>query len=141
MAPTDGGNRWDSRTWTKYAADCAERVLPLTGAKRPQAEAAIVAARAWANNPTKERRNVARQIIAETESIAFHLDDDTTEGKAASLAMMSAALSAKVPTVLDEDATAMRAESAAINAALIADISTVDAEQQWHAKRRHFYAL
>jgi hypothetical protein len=47
------------RMAVRLAADFAERVVHLAGEGRPAAEAAIAAARAWADNPCEETRLAA----------------------------------------------------------------------------------
>ncbi len=49
----------DCRVLARWAADCAEAVLHLTGASQAVAEAAITAARVWAANPCDATRIAA----------------------------------------------------------------------------------
>ena len=80
--------------WVQWAAECAERVLPLAGEYRAQSEAAIQAARAWAESPTEERRQACEQISAilggELEVVRIE-GGDTPEIWAAGAAAQAAA--------------------------------------------------
>ena len=57
--------------WVRFAADCPEHVLCLSDSARPLAEAAIRAARAWADDPTEERREAAADAAEAAEEVAF----------------------------------------------------------------------
>ena len=103
--------------WVRFAADCAEHVLHLTGTARPQAEAAIKAARAWADDPIEERRQAAEQAAraaAHAAYVAYYTDRADYAANNATL----------------------YAADAAANAA-----TDHNAERAWQAERRKFYGL
>ena len=62
--------------WVRFAADCAEHVLHLTGTARPEAEAAIRAAREWADEPSEQNREAAEQAAIDAEAAAVYADAD-----------------------------------------------------------------
>ncbi len=132
--------------WVRYAADCAERVLHLAGPQRPDAEAAIQAARAWADDPTGERRETCRETadrayLGATLTASLSLIFGNRAVKAIqSTAAFSAALAAKAAVCGDATTFAAHAVDAAIDAAHDAG-SAPGAEQAWQAERRKFYGL
>ena len=119
--------------WVRYAADCAERVLSLTGPARPQAEAAIRAARAWADDPTEER---CCQVAEHAADAAVHASS------AADHAAYVAAYHATHAAAYAADAAAYAAVHASSAADCAANAAADhDVEQAWQAKRRRFYGL
>jgi hypothetical protein len=116
--------------WVRYATDCAERVRGLTGEYRPQAEAAIRAARAWADDPT-EKRLLA---CGKAASNAAVFDSDC-----AAHAADAAAYAARTP--IDTTASVEASAKAAEAAAEAAKVSTYEIERAWQADRRRFYGL
>ncbi len=112
--------------WVRYAADCAEHVLHLTGSARPHAAAAIRAARAWADKPTYAHRETARQ--------AAH---------AAHAAHAAACAAGYAAYATHNAGSATNAEYIATCAADCARIAAADyeAERAWQAERRKFYGL
>jgi hypothetical protein len=54
----------------RLAADFAEHVIHLTGEGRPAAEAAIAAARAWADNPCEETQSAALRAARAADAAA-----------------------------------------------------------------------
>ena len=99
----------------RYAADCAERVLPIAGKARHQAEEAIRAARAWADEPTEARRIAAKDAAVAVSAAAE-----------AAYAATAAAYTAAYEADAAADAAAAHAADAAADAAL-------SAERAWHA--------
>lgn len=116
----------ESVRWVRYAADCAERVLPLTGDGRPQAEAAIKAARAWADCPCEEHEesaDAAARTVRTTRIVdsAIHAVDAAT----------------KTATSATGDTT--RAVRDAEMAASYARRAIEDAEKEWQTRRLQLY--
>jgi hypothetical protein len=125
--------------WVRYAADCAERVLDLTGEYRHLAEAAIQAARAWADDPTEERLKACRDA-----SSAAH--DSVRDSAFVFAFSVRAAGWAALATIDDLDVAALcasRAAAYAADAAAVAAIATVEAvydgERAWQTRRRRHY--
>ena len=128
--------------WVRYAADCAERVLGLTGAKRQQAEAAIRAARAWADNPTPERSGACRTAVdAATAADAGAYATTNAAAFAADAAAFAAA--APGPGAVAASYAAANAATAAHAAADTKDSadSAYTSERAWQAERRRIYRL
>ena len=115
--------------WVRYAADCAERVLGLTGQYRPQAEAAIRAARAWADNPTEELQETCR-VAANAVPLV--------EGTPAAAASASAAYAAASALF---GGRASLAAAVAVDAASMAFVNPHHVERAWQAERRRHYGL
>jgi hypothetical protein len=119
--------------WVRYAADCAEHVLCFTDSARPLAEAAIRAARAWADDPTEERREAAADAADDAEG-----DADYSFGYARD-AVSAAAIAADATTsaaIYAADA-AYSAVSAAYAAAYAADVREI----AWQIERLRYYGL
>lgn len=121
--------RYDVRL-VRYAADCAERVIDLTGPERPQAEAAIQAARAWADDPTEEHRLRAKHAA---KAVSSNLRESFSPAECSSDAAANAAFSA----VFHHDAD--YASAAAIFARLAVENRAT--EVAWQAERRQYYGL
>ncbi len=121
IAPTES----ERIRWVRYAADCAERVLPLVPPScRSQAEAAITAARVWADQPTEEHREEAWVAGDTAGDVAIH---------SAAHAAYAAAHVAYV---------AHAADHAAYAAAYAAYISADPIQERaWQAERRRYYGL
>lgn len=68
MAPTAEPERV---RWVRFAADCAEHILCLADSSRPQTEAAVQAAREWADDPIEERREAEGRAAEAAEGAAF----------------------------------------------------------------------
>ena len=111
--------------WVRYAADCAERVLPIVPPRfRGQAEAAIVAARLWADEPTEMHR--------------------TDAWMAAYAATCIAASDCVYAAVYAADAAAHATHAIyAGYAAVSAVCASLDPAQErvWQAERRKYYGL
>ena len=120
----------DRTQLVRYAADCAERVLHLAGEYRPQAETAIRAARAWADDPT-EKRLLA---CGKAASNAQVFDSDC-----AANAADAAAYAAR--TAIDPAASVEASAKAAEAAAEVGRASTYIDERAWQKERRRFYGL
>ena len=116
--------------WVRYAADCAEHVLCFTDSARPLAEAAIRAARAWADDPTEERREAAADATDDAEG-----DADYSFGYARDAAS-AAALAAAIAAIYAADA-AYSAVSAAYASAYAADVREI----AWQIERLRYYGL
>ena len=135
----------DRTQLVRYAADCAERVLHLAGPLRPNAEAAIQAARAWAESPTEERRQACRETadrayLDSVLSAAFvAVFGDRTVKKAHSSAVLAAALAGKAAVCGDSALFAAGAAEAATGVRHTG--SAPGAERAWQAERRKFYGL
>ena len=125
--------------WVRYAADCAERVLHLTGTARPQAEAAIKAARAWADDPTDVRLRTARRA-ANTAFAAASASDADAAFCATNAAGYAAAADVTYAATPAADA-AYAAARADARAAYGEGSNFYLAERAWQAERREFYGL
>ena len=114
--------------WVRYAADCAERVLGLTGQYRPQAEAAIRAAREWVDSPTDERLRACHAAIFEVF---------IAPGAPPSAPYFAARSAIHVAFF---DATAA-ANTASFAVGVASGSDGHDSERAWQADRRRFYGL
>ncbi|MGV8855703.1 MAG: putative immunity protein [Devosia sp.] len=106
-----------------WAADCAERVLPLFEAAKPgdsRPKAAISAARRWANG----KLSMADARKAAVAAHAAARDANNATGREAARAAAHAAASAHEPT------SARHAANAAIKAVIAAEGDDV-AEEKW----------
>ena len=130
--------------WVRYAADCAERVLHLTGAARPQAEAAIQAARAWADEPTDGRRVVAMLAADAADELAYEASDAGFEVRAD--AIWGAAEAAFAASAHGFSMAVSAAKYAADSARAVHYLDSIEfgayeAAREWQAERRKFYRL
>ena len=121
----------DRTQWVRYAADCAERVVHLAGEYRPQAEAAIRAARAWADDPTEKRLLECGK--ADSDARVFDSSD------CAATAADAAAYAAR--TAIDPAASLEARGKAAEAAAKAAAATEYEKERAWQKERRRFYGL
>jgi hypothetical protein len=122
----------------RLAADFAEHVIHLTGEGRPVAEAAIAAARAWADNPCEETQSaalraadaayVAAYVAARAAAAATRAADAAT--RAADAATRAAAYAAYATYAAH--AAAFAADAYAARAAAYADLG---AEKAWQISR------
>ena len=128
--------------WVRYACDCAERVVHLAGSARPQAEAAIRAAREWADAPSETMRRKARGAA----SAAYYAAGSRRNTAAyaagnAAYAAGNAAHAADAFFAVDFAAAAdafFAVDFAAAAAFAAADRAT---ERAWQAERRKYYGL
>lgn len=116
--------------WVRYAADCAERVLGMTDQYRPQAEAAIRAARKWVDDPTSEQARACQQAV-----IALDHVTDPASVSAATMAAVSAAFAAEAAYSQYSVALVGYVEHMAARA------SWDPSERAWQSERRRFYGL
>ena len=116
--------------WVRYAADCAERVVHLAGEYRPQAEAAIRAARAWADDPTEKRLLECGK--ADSDARVFDSDCAANAADAAAYAAR---------TAIDPAASVEARGKAAEAAAKAAAATEYEKERAWQKERRRFYGL
>ena len=120
--------------WVQWAADCAERALPLFEARHPndaRPRQALDAARAWVAHPTVETRNAAYAAAAAAAYAAAAYaaaDAATNAADAATNAAYAAAYAAA-------DAAAYAADAAAYAAYGAAYAAADAAEKQWQAIR------
>lgn len=117
--------------WVRYAADCAERVVDITGPNRSLAEAAIRAAREWADDPTPERVRTCKLAV-----IALDPVTDPASAGADTAAAASAAWAAEA--VYSQDPVSEVAGNAEYTAAYA---SWDSSERAWQADRRRIYGL
>ena len=118
--------------WVRFAADCAEHVLSLTGSARPEAEAAIRSARAWAEEPSEQNREVAERAAEAAEDAAIYADADFAyAGDAANTAAGAAYAAADF---------AYAAEHAADAACSAYSAAGAD-EPDWQLERLRYYGL
>jgi hypothetical protein len=133
----------------RYAADCAARVIHLTGEGRPYATAAIQAARDFADDPTCERLQACINAADLAFTVSYMgstlaiIHGDSAVRAVHSSAVLAAALAAKAAVFDDVTIFAARAAEAAAEAATGALHAgpAPGAEQAWQAERRKFYGL
>ena len=130
MAPRAGPRpRPDERIrWVRYAAACADHVLPLTGLARPETSRVIVAVRLWADEPVDSNY---REVFD-----AYTALDKHTPSSPAAYSAVAAALCAASAALFPNDSksSAITAEHSAINA-------VSSAEREWQAQQRWFADL
>ena len=127
--------------WVRYAADCAEHVLPLAGKTCPEAESAIHAARAWCDGPTRERRGAAFEALAATARAARAATAAARAARATAHAVdaaYAAVYAAVYDSVFVAKTTAYAASTAVYNSS---DGAAKSEEHAWQAERRRFYGL
>jgi hypothetical protein len=78
----------------RLAADFAEHVIHLAGKGRPAAEAAIAAARAWADNPCEETQSAALRAARAAYAAVWAAADAAAAYDAAAYAAFAAARAA-----------------------------------------------
>jgi hypothetical protein len=125
------------RMAVRLAADFAERVVHLAGEGRPAAEAAIAAARAWADNPCEETQSAAQHAYYAT---AYASARAYAAANTASAAYAAYAASYAVHAAADAvhaAAYAIHATADAIHAATHAVVASADseAEKAWQISR------
>ncbi len=108
----------------RLAADFAKRVVHLAGEGRPAAEAAIAAARAWADNPCEETRLAALRAARAAAADAAY---------AARAAADAAYVAARAADAAAYAADAAFASTRAASAA--ADAADLEAEKAWQISR------
>jgi hypothetical protein len=74
------------RMAVRLAADFAERVVHLAGEGRPAAEAAIAAARAWADNPCEKTQSAALRAAYDARAAAYDARAAAYDARAAAYA-------------------------------------------------------
>lgn len=117
----------------RYACDCAERVISKTGEFRPEAEAAIAAARAWCDRPTKERE---KAVCRASDAAYDGVRSAAVYNNYAAYALYAAYSAAYFFNTKDFYTYA------AATAKCAAEISNdYAAEIKWQAERRRFYGL
>jgi hypothetical protein len=121
------------RMAVRLAADFAERVVHLAGEGRPAAEAAIAAARAWADNPCEETQSAALRAAraAYDARVAYAAAADTAYAAAAyAYAAADAAYAAYAAA-----RAAYASAAAAARAAYTAAAADPGAEKAWQISR------
>jgi hypothetical protein len=114
----------------RLAADFAEHVIHLAGEGRPVVEAAIAAARAWADNPCEETQSAA-QRAARVAYAAHAAYAATYAADAAYAARAAHAAYAAAYATYTPDAAAY----AAVAAADAASAADPEAEEAWQISR------
>lgn len=137
--------------WVRYAADCAERVLPLTGTVRPQADAAIRAARVWADEPTEAHRLAAIAAAHDTLDaydptcipayVAYPAIAAIRDAALTVTYVKSTSYAARVVAARAVEATSRAARAAPPTVADDIETKARERERVWQTARRWYYGL
>jgi hypothetical protein len=118
------------RMAVRLAADFAERVVHLAGKGRPAAEAAIAAARAWADNPCEKTQSAALRAARAAYDARVAASAATARAYAAAAYAAHAAADAAFAA-----AYATYAPDAVAYAAVAATDADPEAEKAWQNSR------